>query len=88
MHIRDAVKYILLSWGLLLFLITFFTFTRDTRLFVRYIKYSNPQNEMNLKIFQMVSLKFEHTIECQNFQDDIGKLMMDELNKYYKQFFF
>lgn len=56
-------------------------------LYVRYIKYANPKNDMNERLFLQVLQELSYSVQTQHFPQDIVDVLQQELNGYYITYF-
>ena len=84
-YIRIIWQMAFIIWSIIFGLIlSTIAYTTQTRKFIRYVKYANPKNDINKKLFTQVKQEFSTEIGPQKFTQEFNDFLKEELNKYYK----
>ena len=72
---------------ILMILFSGYTYSQQTKLFVKYVKFTNPRDSMGEKLYNYIKQEFAAAIEPHTTPDYIKEENHVNLNTYYIQFF-
>ena len=85
--IKITIRNFFIVWMSLMLLVSCYTYTANTKLFVNYVKFTNPKDHMGEKFYNCILQNFAIVVQPYELPEYILQEFQYALNNYYVSYF-